>query len=74
MPPTKNYVRSFNTQPPEGGCCNTPATIPDSKRFNTQPPEGGCNKQINKPDKFLSFNTQPPEGGCYLYSNTGYSW
>ena len=34
--------KSFNTQPPEGGC---PTKLPRhyyAKRFNTQPPEGGC--------------------------------
>ena len=35
------FIRSFNTQPPEGGW---PFLLPSHKRidcFNTQPPEGG---------------------------------
>ena len=58
--------RSFNTQPPEGGC---KIQIPDlfySACFNTQPPEGGCNKLLLMQAEWDSFNTQPPEGGCDL--------
>ena len=32
---------SFNTQPPEGGCCKPSLHDPQVLRFNTQPPEGG---------------------------------
>ena len=35
-------VFGFNTQPPEGGCCNIPPIGQPLKVFNTQPPEGGC--------------------------------
>ena len=35
-------ARSFNTQPPEGGCLRVASNVPCNKSFNTQPPEGGC--------------------------------
>ena len=34
--------RSFNTQPPEGGCLLRRVGTRNARRFNTQPPEGGC--------------------------------
>ena len=34
--------RSFNTQPPEGGCRIARAEPKNHPSFNTQPPEGGC--------------------------------
>ena len=36
------YIRCFNTQPPEGGCHIHSANSSLASRFNTQPPEGGC--------------------------------
>ena len=36
-------ILSFNTQPPEGGCCiYRQSGHRVSSGFNTQPPEGGC--------------------------------
>ena len=32
----------FNTQPPEGGCMESPSLLDTLYGFNTQPPEGGC--------------------------------
>ena len=34
--------RSFNTQPPEGGCGKSMPLAYGLISFNTQPPEGGC--------------------------------
>ena len=34
--------RSFNTQPPEGGCLLISWFVGYGYGFNTQPPEGGC--------------------------------
>ena len=34
--------KSFNTQPPEGGCNNVWSELNNTYSFNTQPPEGGC--------------------------------
>ena len=33
--------QSFNTQPPEGGCCSIGVSSAVALGFNTQPPEGG---------------------------------
>ena len=58
--------KSFNTQPPEGGCIDSLVSSSFSLSFNTQPPEGGCPRCRHADDRTdpLSFNTQPPEGGC----------
>ena len=60
----KHGEKSFNTQPPEGGCKRTCVIHKVALGFNTQPPEGGC--KITKSWQYLrlGFNTQPPEGGC----------
>ena len=34
-------IRSFNTQPPEGGWAHGGISAIDNGSFNTQPPEGG---------------------------------
>ena len=58
-------TRSFNTQPPEGGCKNAVSGVVDTTSFNTQPPEGGCTMfRLLKDLTHYCFNTQPPEGGC----------
>ena len=36
-----DFVRCFNTQPPEGGWGQKQASRPAITSFNTQPPEGG---------------------------------
>ena len=56
--------RSFNTQPPEGGCLPPPPAARHVGRFNTQPPEGGCRSRFLVYRMHDGFNTQPPEGGC----------
>ena len=42
--------RSFNTQPPEGGCVCLELLSFVGLSFNTQPPEGGCSlhKKVRK--------------------------
>jgi len=56
-------IRSFNTQPPEGGWSFKPCDSTRLNSFNTQPPEGGWIVQFPLFSFPLSFNTQPPEGG-----------
>ena len=43
---TKQYLKGFNTQPPEGGCPMSFFIIIPLRSFNTQPPEGGCQYSI----------------------------
>ena len=57
---------SFNTQPPEGGCCSCGGNACVSRCFNTQPPEGGCMTRLLRLTLTSCFNTQPPEGGCAI--------
>ena len=42
----QSLLRSFNTQPPEGGCQVALRCLPLDERFNTQPPEGGCLRNL----------------------------
>ena len=39
------YLRSFNTQPPEGGWIGDKSERRKNNGFNTQPPEGGWQKK-----------------------------
>ena len=56
-------VRSFNTQPPEGGWDGGIQGGGKNGGFNTQPPEGGWGRFGVLIGYSLGFNTQPPEGG-----------
>ena len=56
--------KSFNTQPPEGGCASQWLLTRLARCFNTQPPEGGCTPNMRRCRMTTCFNTQPPEGGC----------
>ena len=57
--------KSFNTQPPEGGCSSVTRSTFTVNGFNTQPPEGGCPVMPCSVWVSSCFNTQPPEGGCF---------
>ena len=46
LPSAGMEPRSFNTQPPEGGCARRRNRVHTSHRFNTQPPEGGCEARV----------------------------
>ena len=56
-------LKSFNTQPPEGGWLRRLNSCRAGFRFNTQPPEGGWKLFCFGFASHLCFNTQPPEGG-----------
>ena len=56
-------LKSFNTQPPEGGWSSVKAILTACSCFNTQPPEGGWGGDPTLKGGSRSFNTQPPEGG-----------
>ena len=63
---TVSTMRSFNTQPPEGGWTNQVQIGLIALSFNTQPPEGGWVRPSHCPlSRSGCFNTQPPEGGWY---------
>ena len=53
-----HFLRSFNTQPPEGGCIWYCIIKIVPSCFNTQPPEGGCqNEQFFAPSDNLFQHT-----------------
>ena len=54
-------VRSFNTQPPEGGCFIAYEGVKRELSFNTQPPEGGCldYQQAAGDKKMVSTHSRP---------------
>ena len=60
-------IRSFNTQPPEGGWRIEMELYIPPIGFNTQPPEGGWQSLASLHQLPLGFNTQPPEGGWCKY-------
>ena len=55
-------VRSFNTQPPEGGWFEWGKDSSFIACFNTRPKAGGLSWGFSVLWKYR-FNTQPPEGG-----------
>ena len=46
MSQSESRIKSFNTQPPEGGCNAKSELLTASYSFNTQPPEGGCYNKL----------------------------
>ena len=57
--------RSFNTQPPEGGCSATPESAPSAHVSTLSRPKAAGHLS-NQDNIHACFNTQPPEGGCPL--------
>ena len=62
----------FNTQPPEGGCCNTYATKKAGDGFQHTAARRRLQKQGADQCLPNCFNTQPPEGGCLQWGLFGY--
>ena len=59
--------RSFNTQPPEGGCFRSYHKTIDGQSFNTQPPEGGCFLHCIIQNNLLKVSTHSrPKAAVYL--------
>ena len=56
--------RSFNTQPPEGGCMEIDYLNNTLEMFQHTATRRWLQKSCWKSDEIHSFNTQPPEGGC----------
>ena len=50
-------IRSFNTQPHEGGCQQRPPKNLHINRFNTQPHEGGCLTLTEQQEEFVDVST-----------------
>ena len=61
-----NIVKSFNTQPPEGGCAPNLSVVIAPACFNTQPPEGGCKVRFKFLIPFLvSTHSRPKAAARY---------
>ena len=54
--------KSFNTQPPEGGCCEISASV-IALRVSTHSRPKAAGKSAGWSSRLSCFNTQPPEGG-----------
>ena len=62
--------RSFNTQPPEGGCVGLAFFIAASSHsFNTQPPEGGCFRLSSSKRTMwqVSTHSRPKAAANYVF-------
>ena len=63
-------LKSFNTQPPEGGWDGCGHCLPRANRFNTQPPEGGWAEYLAAQYKMsvVSTHSRPKAAGlmCLL--------
>ena len=60
----RQVLKSFNTQPPEGGCVDLYQIEPVYKVSTHSRPKAAAARTTPSTPSPPGFNTQPPEGGC----------